>query len=249
MAVHPTTGSSRRTGNALFAGAGRVFAAAGATLMGTTGMIGFATPTASAAAACSDVEVVFARGTAEPVGVGRVGQAFVDSLKGDVKGKTVSVYAVDYPASYDFLKAADGANDASAHIQATVASCPATSIVLGGYSQGAAVMDFITAAQSPVFGFADVMPPDVADHVAAVAVFGNPSDKIGHPLPELSPLYGAKTIDLCNGADPVCSDGDDRAAHSLYVEAGLASQAASFAADRLTGRADAPAATPLAAGY
>ena len=110
-------------------------------------------------------------------------------------------------------------------------------------------MDFITAAQSPVFGFTNLMPAEVADHVAAVAVFGNPSDKIGHPLTELGPLYGAKTLDLCNGADPVCSDGDDRAAHSMYVEAGMASQAASFAADRLTGRAGAPAATPLAAGY
>jgi cutinase len=225
-----------------------VFAAAGATLVAATGLMGLGTPTASAASACSDVEVVFARGTAEPVGIGRVGQGFVDTLKGDLKGKTVGVYAVDYPASYDFLKAADGANDASAHVQATVASCPATSIVLGGYSQGAAVMDFITAAQSPVFGFSNVMPQEVADHVAAVAVFGNPSDKIGHPLPALSPVYGAKTIDLCNGADPVCSDGDDRAAHSLYVEAGLASQAASFAADRISGRGDAAAATPLAAG-
>ena len=158
------------------------------------------------------------------------------------------MYAVDYPASYDFLKAADGANDASAHVQATVASCPATSIVLGGYSQGAAVMDFITAAPSPVFGFSNMMPADVADHVAAVAVFGNPSDKIGHPLTALSPLYGAKTIDLCNGADPVCSDGDDRPAHSMYVEAGLTSQAAGFVADRLSGHDDAAAATPLAAG-
>ena len=248
MAVHTPAGPSRRFGNVLSGGTGRVFAAAGATLVAATGLIGLGMPTASAASACSDVEVVFARGTAEPIGIGRVGQGFVDSLKGDLKGKTVSVYAVDYPASYDFLKAADGANDASAHVQATVASCPATSIVLGGYSQGAAVMDFITAAQSPVFGFSNLMPPEVADHVAAVAVFGNPSDKIGHPLPALSPVYGAKTIDLCNGADPVCSDGDDRAAHSLYMEAGLTSQAASFAADRLSGHGDAAAATPLAAG-
>jgi cutinase len=248
MALHTPAGPSRRIGNVLVNGTGRVFAAAGAMLVAGTGLIGLGMPTASAASGCSDVEVVFARGTAEPVGIGRVGQGFVDSLKGDVKGKTIGVYAVDYPASYDFLKAADGANDASAHVQATATSCPATRIVLGGYSQGAAVMDFITSAPSPVFGFSDLMPPDVADHVAAVAVFGNPSDKIGRPLPALSPVYGAKTIDLCNGADPVCSDGDDRPAHSLYVEAGLASQAASFVADRLSGHDDAAAVAPLAAG-
>ncbi len=197
------------------------------------GVIGLGAPAASAAPGCSDVEVVFARGTAEPVGLGSEGQAFVDSLKSDLKGKTVSAYAVNYPASYDFLQAADGANDAGAHVQATVASCPDTKIVLGGYSQGAAVVDFITAAPGPVFGFTNAMPPEVADHVAAVAVLGNPSARIGRPLTQLSPLYGPKTVDLCNGADPVCSTGDDRPAHSQYVQAGLTGQAAAFAADRI----------------
>jgi cutinase len=197
------------------------------------GLIGLGTPTASAAPGCSDVEVVFARGTDEPVGVGREGQAFVDALKSDLKGRKVSAYAVNYPASYDFMQAADGANDASGHVQATVAACPDTKIVLGGYSQGAAVVDFVTAASGPVVGFTNVMAPEVADHVAAVAVLGNPSAKFGRPLTELSPLYGSKTIDLCNGADPVCSAGDDRPAHSLYVEAGLTGQAATFATDRI----------------
>ena len=31
---------------------------------------------------CADVEVVFARGSDEPPGVGKVGQAFVDALLG-----------------------------------------------------------------------------------------------------------------------------------------------------------------------
>lgn len=214
----------------------RITSMVGAGLLGTAALIGLA-PAAAAAPGpgCSDVEVVFARGTDEPAGVGRVGQAFVDALRGDLGGKSVGVYAVNYPASYDFLRATDGANDASVHVQNTVAACPNTSIVLGGYSQGAAVVDFITAAPGPVFGFTNLMPPNVADHVAAVAVFGNPSDRIGRPLSALSPLYGAKTIDLCNGADPVCSDGDDVGAHSLYVQSGLADQAAAFVADRLAG--------------
>jgi cutinase len=51
------------------------------------------------------------------------------------------------------------------------------------------------------------VPANIADHVAAVAVFGNPSIRLlGGPLTTLSPLYGYQTIDLCNGADPVCSD-------------------------------------------
>lgn len=184
---------------------------------------------------CSDVEVVFARGTGEPVGLGRVGDAFVNDLRGDLGGRTVSTYAVNYPASYDFLKASEGANDASAHVQATVAACPDTKIVLGGFSQGAAVVDFLTAAPGPVFGYTNLLPASVADHVAAVATFGNPSNKIGRPLATWSQLYGAKVVDLCNGADPVCSPGGDRAAHSLYVEVGMTKQAADFAAARITG--------------
>ena len=71
-----------------------------------------------------------------------------------------------------------------------------------------------------------------------MAVFGNPSIRLlGGPLTTLSPLYGYKTIDLCNGADPVCSDGNDVAAHSLYVQAGLTTQAAQFVADRLSTQA------------
>ncbi len=199
------------------------------------GLIGPGAANAYAAEACPDVEVVFARGTAEPVGVGRVGQAFVEDLRSSLSGQSVGVYAVNYPASYDFLQSApQGADEASAHIQATVASCPDTSIVLGGYSQGAAVVDLITADPNATFGFGRPMPPAVADHVAAVAVFGNPAGKIGRTLTSMSPLYGAKTIDLCNGADPVCSDGDDRPAHSLYVETGLTDQAADFVSGKVT---------------
>ena len=176
--------------------------------------------------------MVFARGTDEPAGLGRVGSAFVDSLRNQVGGRTVGTYAVNYPATFDFLAAANGANDASAHIQYMAANCPDTRLVLGGYSQGAAVIDVITAVPFPAIGFNQPMPALVADHVAAVAVFGNPSAKVGVPL-TLSPLYGFKAIDLCNAGDPVCSDGDNFAAHSNYAPAGLASQAAEFVAGRL----------------
>ena len=182
---------------------------------------------------CPDIQVVFARGTGEPPGPGRVGDAFVDSLRPLVKGRSVAVYAVDYPASYDFLRAVDGANDARQFVETTASSCPQTKVVLGGYSQGAAVVDLITVPGQATFGFGDPLPSGVADHVAAVAVFGNPSNRIGGPLTELSPLFGSKAIDLCNGADPVCSHGDDVAAHRIYVESGLATQAAQFVADRL----------------
>jgi cutinase len=208
----------------------------GVTLVAPATLPSGATNLASAQAEpCPAVQVVFARGTGEPEGTGRVGEAFVDALRPMVGGKSVAVYAVNYPATRDFLRAAEGANDASLFVQNTATTCPDTKIVLGGYSQGAAVIDAITVADQPTLGFTQPMPAEVANHVSAVAVFGNPSIRLlGNPLTALSPLYGYKAIDLCNGADPVCSGGNDVAAHSLYVQSGMATQAAQFVANRLT---------------
>jgi cutinase len=188
-------------------------------------------PPAASAADCPDIEVVFARGTDEPPGIGVVGQALVDSLRTLVKGKTVRPYAVKYPASWDFLGVATGANDASARIQATAASCPRTKIVLGGYSQGAAVMDVVTTSPIAGLGFSAPLPKTMAEHVSAVAVFGNPSARVGQPLTMLSPLYGAKTADMCNANDPICSLGKDFNSHTSYPQSGLVKKAAQWIAD------------------
>ena len=74
---------------------------------------------------------------------------------------------------------------------------------------------------------------DIVVVLGAAVVFGNPSNRLGQPLTTLSPLYGAKALDLCNGADPVCSSGNDVPAHSTYVQAGLVAQGAAFAASRV----------------
>ena len=181
---------------------------------------------------CPDIEVTFARGTNDAPGLGNVGGAFVDSLRHKVGGRSVGVYAVNYPASYDFLAAADGANDASAHVQFMMNNCPNTRLVLGGYSQGAAVIDVIAAVPIPVIGFNNPLPPDAPDHVAAIAVFGNPSAKLGVPLTS-SPVWGGRSIDLCNANDPICqTDGQSVAAHRAYP-GGPTNQAANFVAGLL----------------
>jgi cutinase len=182
-------------------------------------------------ASCPDVEVVFARGTSEPPGVGRVGGAFIGTLRQQT-GKNVGSYGVNYPANKDFLAAADGANDASNHIQHMADNCPGTKLVLGGYSQGAAVIDIVTAAPLPGLGFSQPLPGDAAGHVAAVALFGNPSGRAGGLMGALSPNFGGKTIDLCNQGDPICSDGNQFQAHLGYVP-GLTNQAASFVARKI----------------
>ncbi len=187
---------------------------------------------AAHAADCNDVEVVFARGTNEDPGIGRVGEAFVNDLRGLVGYRSLGVYAVNYPASYDFLAVADGANDASGHIQWVANNCPNTRIVLGGYSQGAAVVDVVTSIPIPGIGFTNPLPPPAADHIAAVAVFGNPSAKIGLPLTS-SPVFGGRSIDLCNPGDPICSNGNSVVAHRNYGPDGGANQAAVFVANLL----------------
>jgi len=217
------------------------------------GSLASSTPSANAAGdACPGIEVVFARGTFEAPGVGATGQALVDALNARVPGKTVDVYAVNYPASLDFGQAADGVADASNKIEAIAASCPDTKIVLGGYSQGAAVAGYTITNTVPAgfalpAGITGPMPPAIAPHVAAVVLFGTPDtwvlDLADHNAPPITiaQLYTGKTLQLCATGDPVCFPGGlDRAAHSSYKDNGMADQAADYAARQLI--APAPAA-------
>jgi cutinase len=182
---------------------------------------------------CPDIEVIFARGTNDAPGLGRPGQAFADALSGQIGGRTMTTYGVNYPASYDFLNAADGATDAANRISALAASCPSTRIVLGGYSQGAAVVDML-AGIPPLgnkigeIGSAPPLASSLVPNVAAVVVFGNPATKFGNPV--TASVFGGKAIDLCKDGDPICSGGRNPFAHSDYVTAGLTDQAASFVA-------------------
>lgn len=193
-------------------------------------------PAAPAAAddGCPDIEVIFARGTGEPPGPGRVGQAFADALAGQLGGRSLGVYGVNYPASLNFLAAASGANDAAARIADMGARCPQTRLVLGGFSQGAAAVSML-AGVPPVgdrigsIGSAAPLPPDAVGQVAAVAVFGNPGARFGSPL-STAGAFAGRAIDLCVPGDPICSNGRDRSAHSAYELPPVPQQAAGFVA-------------------
>lgn len=201
-----------------------------------------AIPSASAAPDCPDIEVVFARGTDEPAGIGNVGKAFVDTLRPMVKGSTIGTYAVQYPASWDFMKAAAGATDMSKRVQATAARCPKTKIVMGGYSQGAAVVDVVATSPIAGLGYSAPLPAAVVPRVASVVVFGNPSARLGQPLTRMSPDFGARTADLCNTNDPICSLGRDWNAHITYPKSGLIKLAAQWVTRHVQPPPPAPAA-------
>lgn len=190
----------------------------------------------SASAACPAVEVIFARGRLEPPGPGQIGNNFVSALRSKT-GKNIGLYAVNYPADNQIDV---GANDMSARVQSTIAGCPNTRIVLGGYSLGAAVTDVTLAVPFAFFGFNNPLPPDAEQHIAAVALFGNGSAWAG-PIGAFNPVYRERTIELCHGVDPVCNPSDpdtwesnwsDHAAQA-YISSGQVKQAVDFVAGRL----------------
>ena len=211
----------------------------------------------AAADPCPDIEVIFARGMGDPPGPGPLGAAFADSLRSKVGGRSVSVYGVNYPATINFLGVADGVVDANNRVNDMTANCPGTRLVLGGFSEGAAVMDMLVLGAVPGLGaipgmgaipalnavpglnaipgltsvpaMGSIGPLAPNDHVAAIAIFGNPLDKVSGPLNAQSGVYGPRTIDLCHVDDPVCGEGGDMNSHHLYVPE-MTDQAASFVA-------------------
>jgi cutinase len=220
--------------------------AVGAILVGSfAGPASWSAKASAADDSCASVEVVFARGTNEAPGVGATGQSFADALNARLPGKTIDVYGVDYPASLNFGQTAEGIVDASNKIQSIAASCPTTKIVLGGYSQGAALAGYTTTDSVPAgfdlpAGITGPMPAAVGPHVAAVVLFGTPDswflNLVAHGAPPITvgQAYAAKTLQLCATGDPVCFPGGlDRSAHSSYRDNGMADQAADFVARQL----------------
>jgi trehalose dimycolate hydrolase len=182
---------------------------------------------------CPDVQLIFARGTAEPPGLGAVGDALFAALRPALGSRNVDNYAVNYPASYNFLTTGDAANDARNHIAWMADQCPATRLVLGGFSQGAAAVSML-AGVPPLgntignFGSAPALDPGLAGKVAAVAVFGNPGNRFNTPLSSAGQFAG-RAIDLCSPGDPICVvGGRDRDAHHDYESPPYPGQAAGF---------------------
>ncbi len=127
-------------------------------------------------------------------------------------------------------------------ITSTAVNCPNTKMVLSGFSQGAAVMGFVTANAVPDgVSAADVpapLPPEVADHIAAVALFGKPSTRfmrvLRDPPVTIGPQHADKSIDLCVDNDLVCdAHGSSFSAYDTYEDSGMVGQGAAFVANLL----------------
>ncbi|WP_408633213.1 cutinase family protein [Mycobacterium hippophais] len=230
----PRCGRSSRASNARSVGRWSGRGAVALAIVAVQQWIPSALPVASAAD-CADAEVVFARGTDEPKGIGVVGSAFVNSLREQAVGMNIATYAVDYDAGKLQLGSGDGAKDAIKHIKSMAATCPDTKIVLGGYSQGANVVNIV--AGNPIVGIAwgESMPSSLAGNIAAIATFGNVANRSGTKLPSQSAMFTGKAIDLCNPADPICHAGQGNAwsGHTDGYVPAYTTQAATFAASKL----------------
>lgn len=209
----------------------------GAAALLTSGipLVGLTAPPIAVADDCADAEVVFARGTDEPAGMGRVGDALVDALRKQTPGLKINSYGVNYKASKLQLHGGDGAKDAISHIKSTLSSCPDTKIVLGGYSQGASVINIVAGNPLGNIKWGDSLPPEYADNVVAITTFGDVGTRTKQSIAAQSALYGSKAIDLCNPMDPICHEGqgNEWSGHTEGYVPVYTTQAAAFAASKL----------------
>ena len=97
----------------------------------------YAAPSMKSRQACSDVTVIFARGTGETPPIGTiVGPPFELALQTTIGGKSLSFLGVVYAASIPgFLEGGDpaGASTMVADVTSAASLCPDTQIVMSGY--------------------------------------------------------------------------------------------------------------------
>jgi cutinase len=184
-------------------------------------VVGIVTIPQAAAAPCPDVQVLFARGTDEPPGLGQIGDAFVQGLR-DRTGRDIAASGVNYPAHQDI---GPGVDDLTAQLESVANRCPNTRIIVGGYSLGAGVTNRVLN---------DPLPPGLDDRIAAVVLFGNASRLLDVPLAP-GPDFNGKSIDLCNPGDPICSGGPFALSHLqlAYIAGGGVNAAVEFAMGKI----------------
>ncbi|WP_072802784.1 cutinase family protein [Rhodococcoides yunnanense] len=209
---------------------GTLLVAAAASLISTAPAAGAAP--ADTAAACPDVQLVFARGSGEVPGLGIVGDPLATKLKAALPSKTVDTYAVDYDANWSQKTAPDGATDITRVVTEISARCSDTTFVLGGYSQGASATAIALGVPTD-FGVGEVVPEALAPRIAAVVTFGDPLGMRKQTIEQESALYGDRAKTYCTDGDPVCGAGVNVLAHLSYVVNSSIPDAVTFASSKV----------------
>ncbi|KAJ7080516.1 cutA, cutinase A [Mycena epipterygia] len=159
-----------------------------------------------AANACSDVIVIFARGTTETAPIGTiVGPPLEAALTSALGGKSLTFTGVDYPADIaGFLEGGDPAGSTTMAQDVTNAanSCPNAAIVSSGYSQGGQL----------VHNSAKQLSSSVAARINAVVIFGDPDNG-----QSVQGIPSGNLDVICHVGDDICLGGDDiLPAHLTY---------------------------------
>ncbi|RPB27328.1 alpha/beta-hydrolase [Terfezia boudieri ATCC MYA-4762] len=151
---------------------------------------------------CPPVELIFARGTGEPSGLGRIGRALYIELMREYPNMTA--YGVFYDASaykgkvISSGRLEEGGKDIEGRVGMWVelegeqGQCKETRIVLGGFSLGAAVLQKTK------------LTPEEQERVDAVVIFGYPWNLRPHKHAQY-PLDSEKVWTKCIPQDPVCN--------------------------------------------
>ncbi|TGO64414.1 hypothetical protein BCON_0007g00640 [Botryotinia convoluta] len=175
----------------------------------------FAAPTGSIEArACSDVTVIFARGTTEIGTLGTVvGPPFLSALKSALGSSSVTMNGVDYPADIPgFLEGGDaaGSKTMASMVTSTLSSCPDTKVVISGYSQGGQL----------VHNAAKLLPADTTAKISSAVIFGDPGSSQSHNMAWILKLTqkpdngdavqgvsADRTDVICHAGDNICQGG------------------------------------------
>ncbi|KAF8214052.1 carbohydrate esterase family 5 protein [Mycena galopus ATCC 62051] len=157
-------------------------------------------------AACSDVMVIFARGTTEPAPIGVVaGPPLQAALTTALGGKSLSFQGVDYPASIPgFLEGGDptGSTTMATDLTNAATSCPNAAIVTVGYSQGGQL----------VHNSAKQLSPAVSSRINAALIFASSLAHRSKGDPDngtaVAGIDAANTKVICHTGDDICAHGD-----------------------------------------
>ena len=172
---------------------------------------------------CTDMTVIFARGTGEMGNVGTVsGPPMFKAIRAKLGNDRVTVQGVDYAASAagNINFGGDGGQKMADLVKLAKSQCPSTKIIVSGYSQGAMV---VHNTFSKGVSAADV---------SGAVMFGDPLKRQA-----IGGLSTDKVKQFCGTADQICGGGGDGGATGSHLSYGSSADAAATFAIQAAGLA------------